>query len=131
MIFVFGSNEAGIHGAGSALTARLNYGAVLMQGVGRQGESYAIPTKGKIVINGQTRVGRPLPADKIKEYVDGFIRYAKENPSEEFQVTKIGTGHAGFTHEMMAPLFSDAPGNCLFDTAWEPWLPGKRFWGTY
>lgn len=44
-IFVFGSNLAGRHGKGAALYARQHYGAIYGQGVGRQGNSYAIPTK--------------------------------------------------------------------------------------
>ena len=44
-IFVFGSNLAGRHGKGAALHAKLHYGAIVGRGVGRQGNSYAIPTK--------------------------------------------------------------------------------------
>ena len=45
MIFVFGSNLAGRHGAGAALCALREHGAIYGQGVGLQGNSYAIPTK--------------------------------------------------------------------------------------
>lgn len=44
-VFCFGSNKLGIHGAGAALYAKNNHGAVQGQGEGRQGNSYAIPTK--------------------------------------------------------------------------------------
>lgn len=43
-VFVFGSNLAGHHGGGAARSARLRFGAVMGQGVGLQGQSYAIPT---------------------------------------------------------------------------------------
>ena len=43
-IFVFGSNLAGYHGGGAARIARENFGAVWGQGVGMQGQCYAIPT---------------------------------------------------------------------------------------
>jgi ATP-grasp domain, R2K clade family 3 len=43
-IFVFGSNLAGRHGAGSAKEARLKHGAIYGQGRFKQGNSYAIPT---------------------------------------------------------------------------------------
>jgi hypothetical protein len=43
-IFVFGSNLAGVHGGWSARAARLKFGAVKGQGVGLQGQLYAIPT---------------------------------------------------------------------------------------
>ena len=43
-IFVFGSNLSGFHGGGAARTALDAFGAVWGQGVGLQGQSYAIPT---------------------------------------------------------------------------------------
>jgi hypothetical protein len=130
MIFTFGANEAGVHGAGAALAARLHHGAVLGQGVGRQGDSYAIPTKGKIRHGANWGIGRPLPVETIKAYVDDFVKYATEHPELEFQVTAIGTGHAGYTHEQMAPLFADCPANCSFDTDWKPFLgESRKYWG--
>ena len=44
-IFVFGSNLAGRHGAGAALAALKDHGAIYGCGEGIQGQSYAIPTK--------------------------------------------------------------------------------------
>ena len=43
-IFVFGSNLAGAHAGGAARVAVEKFGAVMGQGVGLQGQSYAIPT---------------------------------------------------------------------------------------
>ena len=43
-VFVFGSNLAGAHGGGAARLAYNRFGAVWGQGVGLQGQSYAIPT---------------------------------------------------------------------------------------
>ena len=43
-IFVFGSNLAGLHGGGAARVAYKYFGAVWGQGVGLQGQTYAIPT---------------------------------------------------------------------------------------
>ena len=43
-IFVFGSNLAGMHGGGAARIAVDRFGAIMGQGVGLQGQSYAIPT---------------------------------------------------------------------------------------
>ena len=45
-IFVFGSNLAGRHGKGAAKFAKDYHGAIYGRGVGLQGTSYAIPTKG-------------------------------------------------------------------------------------
>ena len=44
-IFVFGSNESGIHGAGAARFAYDNFGAFYEQGFGLMGQSFGIPTK--------------------------------------------------------------------------------------
>lgn len=43
-VFVFGSNLKGHHGGGAAHTALRKFRAVYGQGVGLQGQSYAIPT---------------------------------------------------------------------------------------
>lgn len=94
-IFVFGSNLAGHHAGGAARIARQRFGAIMGQGVGLQGQSYAIPTM-------QGGVGT------IKPFVDQFISFAKTNPSLTFYVTRIGCGIAGFTDNEIAPLFKDA-----------------------
>jgi hypothetical protein len=123
MIFVFGSNEAGIHGAGAAREAVEQFGAIPGRGYGLQGSSFAIPTKDKNI--------NTLPLYAIRNYVARFIDYAMRQPGMEFQVTQIGCGLAGLKAEEIAPMFVGAPDNCLFDSAWEPFLPGRRFWGTF
>lgn len=94
-IFVFGSNLAGAHGGGAARVAMNKFGAVWGQGVGLQGQSYAIPT-----MHG----GVP----RIQPYVDEFVIFAEEHPEMNFLVTPIGCGIAGFTPEEIAPLFHRA-----------------------
>ena len=110
MIFVFGSNLAGIHGAGAALYARKHHGAILGQGIGLQGDSYAIPTKDKKI--------KTLPLEQIKPYVDEFILFAKSHPELTFQVTRIGCGLAGYTDKDISPMFKDAPANCNLPDGW-------------
>ena len=99
-VFVFGSNEAGIHSAGAARAAYDKFGAVLGQAYGFAGSSFAIPTKDKNI--------ETLPISKIKIYVDKFLIYAAEQAELDFLVTKIGTGLAGLSVEEIAPLFEDA-----------------------
>ena len=94
-IFVFGSNLAGMHGGGAAWIAYERFGAIMGQGVGLQGQSYAIPTMQGGV-------------ETIKPYVDEFIAFAKAHPEYKFFVTKIGCGIAGFRVEEIAPLFYHA-----------------------
>jgi hypothetical protein len=96
-IFVFGSNESGIHGAGAAKMAR-KWGAVIGKGEGLQGQTYAIPTKDRTVM-------RTLDIEEIKPYVDRFIDFAIENTHFEFLVTEIGCGLAGLKPYHVAPLF--------------------------
>jgi len=94
-IFVFGSNLAGAHGGGAARLAYERFGAIWGQGVGLQGQSYAIPTMQGGV-------------ETIKPYVDEFIRFAKQHPEQKFMVTKIGCGIAGFKVDEIAPLLYHA-----------------------
>lgn len=94
-IFVFGSNLEGNHAGGAARVALERFGAIMGQGVGIQGQSYAIPTmQGGI--------------ETIKPYVDQFIDLAWEWDQNTFYVTRIGCGIAGFTDEEIAPLFDRA-----------------------
>ena len=94
-IFVFGSNLKGMHGGGAAYIAYRKFGAIMGQGVGLQGQSYAIPT-----MQGGVETIRP--------YVDEFIAFAKENKNMTFLVTRIGCGIAGFTDDEISPLFEKA-----------------------
>lgn len=102
-IFVFGSNLAGRHGRGAALHASKFHGAIYGQGIGRQGQSYAIPTKdGRL---------NPLPLDVIARHVADFLTYARNNPELRFYLTPIGCGLAGYEPRQIAPLFRGAPEN--------------------
>ena len=94
-IFVFGSNLAGAHAGGAARLAYEHFGAKWGQGVGFQGQSYAIPTMQGGV-------------ETVKPYVDKFIEFAKQHPNCKFHVTRIGCGIAGFSANDIAPLFQNA-----------------------
>lgn len=94
-VFVFGSNLQGMHAGGAARMAHHRFGAVWGQGVGMQGQCYAIPT-----MHGGVEAIRP--------YVDEFIEYARQHPERQFLVTRIGYGIAGFRNEEIAPLFAAA-----------------------
>lgn len=109
-VFVFGSNLAGRHGKGAALNAVREHGAIYGQGVGRQGGSYAIPTKDLNI--------KALPLQNIKRHVDDFLKHARNNNMDDFQVTRIGCGLAGYKDKDIAPLFRDAPPNCVLPRGW-------------
>lgn len=111
-VFVFGSNLAGRHGAGAARFARTHRGAVYGSGEGRQGQSYAIPTKDSKL--------RTLPLDQIALHVEKFLEYAAGHPGLTFEVTRVGCGLAGYSDEQIAPLFKGAPDNCALPIGWRP-----------
>lgn len=99
-IFVFGSNEAGKHGAGAALLARKKFGAQYGVARGLQGFSYAIPTKDHLL--------KPLKLSTIKVYVDIFLLEAVDKyPDLDFLVTPIGTGLAGHSLEDIDKMFPE------------------------
>lgn len=111
-VFVFGSNEAGIHGAGAAALA-LEYGAEWGKGSGRYGKTYAIPTKDKNI--------ETLVLSKIRPYIADFVAYTKANPEVQFFVTRVGCGLAGYEDRQIAPLFKGAQ-NCSFPESWEQYV---------
>jgi hypothetical protein len=116
-IFVFGSNELGIHKRGAAKDAVEKFGARVGQGFGPQGQSFAIPTKSDPFTS--------LPLEKILDYVDMFIWYALGHQELEFYVTRIGCGLAGYKDADIAPMFRfvQHTGNLELPEAW------KEVWG--
>lgn len=100
-MFVFGSNEAGIHAAGAARLAFTTFGARKYLGFGPAGHTFAIPTKDWDI--------KVLPLDVIGFYVKRFIAFVEQCPVEDvirFYVTKIGCGLAGYKVEDIAPFFA-------------------------
>lgn len=100
-IFVFGSNLAGRHGKGAALYALKEHGAIYGQGEGRQGNSYAIPTK-----RGNLNT---LALEDIEVYVQMFKQYVELHYDDSinlvYNVTPIGCGLAGYKPKQIAPMF--------------------------
>ena len=110
-VFVFGSNEAGIHGAGAAKIASRIFGATFGQGFGyseithrrnkdkilQRVASFAIPTKGWDL--------EILDKERISFYVERFIDFADRRPHLKFLVTEIGCGLAGYEPKDIAPMF--------------------------
>ena len=101
-IFAFGSNKQARHGKGAALTARNKFGAIYGQSQGFQGQSYAIITKEL------RKEYQPVSLQEVKEGVDTFIQFAKDNEHLTFYVVELGCNLAYFTVEQIAPLFRPA-----------------------
>ena len=114
-IFVFGSNLAGVHGAGAARAAKEKFGAKMGKGVGLVGQSYAIPTKDESITT--------MPISEIEPYIQEFNEFVRLNPGMKFFVTRIGCQLAGYKDEEIAPLFK-AYKNCSFAEEWKG-LVGK------
>ena len=113
VVFVFGSNLAGIHGAGAAKEAALYWGAQRGVGEGFAGNSYALPTK-----DGRLNT---LPLEKIKFYFDRFMAEVMTRPDILFLLTPIGTGLAGYTVQQIdevTGVFSNPPRNLWFTGDW-------------
>ena len=118
-IFVFGSNEQGLHGKGAALYAHQHYGAIKGQGKGLQGNSYAIPTK--------STPWKSLSLFDININVAEFLSFASTSP-HIFKVTAIGCGHAGYCYEEIAPMFQLARflQNVYIPVEFAPFCPDCR-----
>jgi len=101
-IFVFGSNEAGMHSAGAAKIAHEKFRAVYGVGFGFGFEkvSFAIPTKDWNI----SKLDLPI----IQFYVWRFLAFARNRQDLKFLVTEIGCGLAGYTPEEIAPMFREA-----------------------
>lgn len=114
-IFVFGSNLAGVHGAGAARAAALYFGALRGVGVGfASPRSYAIPTKDYHI--------QTISLTLISFFVRQFANVTHEQPKMKFFVTRIGCGLAGYTDEQIAPMFAECNHNCDMPEEWKIYL---------
>lgn len=95
-VFVFGSDEQGLHNGGAALKAVRRFGARPGVPEGPQGQCYAIPT-----------VGASIGPDEIRAAFHRFVDYAKAHPEKVFKVISLGCGHGGYSPETMAPLVAE------------------------
>ena len=101
-IFVFGSNLAGRHGAGAALAALKDHGAIYGRGEGLQGQSYAIPTKDRTPWPSKPKT---LPLYVIAEYITEFLQFSQLHLELTFNLTRIGCGLAGLPLLISGILF--------------------------
>jgi hypothetical protein len=104
-VVVFPSNLQGIHGAGMAKQA-LTWGAVPGQGLGRAGQTWALPTK--------ETPWKTMSLGRIQIYVNDLhwdVRRAKfTEPETVFLIPLVGCGLAGYTPFEIAPLLREFVG---------------------
>lgn len=96
-IFVFGCRNSGRHFDGASAFALDNFGAIMGQREGRQGQSYAIPTIGGII-----------GLKEIRQSVKTFTQYAAKHSELHFLVTPIGCGGGCCEPWEIAPMFRNA-----------------------
>jgi hypothetical protein len=115
-IFVFGSNNQGRHGKGSALFARLRCGAIYGQASGLQGNSYAIITKDLT-----KKIHPSISKDFIIKQIKELYEYAESENGLKFLfiVAYSGTGDNlnNYSCQEMADMFStfSIPKNMIFE----------------
>jgi len=109
-IFVFGSHLSGHHAGGAARQAVEQFGAIVGQGEGLQGQSYAIPT---------------MHSEQLfRDAIGRFVAFAGLHPELTFLLTKVGTGIAGFREQSVREWFAEAlpngwPENIVPPEGWE------------
>lgn len=113
-IFVFGSNLCGAHGRGAAKTARDHFGAETGISEGLTGKAYALPTKDHQL--------EPLNTDSVANSLRQLFEYAKQTPTQTYQLTRVGCGLANIPEreEYLSKLAaSEAPANVLLPGVWQ------------
>lgn len=121
-VFVFGSNSAGRHGKGAALTALKFFGAVPELGEGLANQSYAFPTIKTLWPY------TPMPITEFPKHVENLVKCVTDNPDKIFYLTSVGTGLCGYPHEIIAPLFKELEklNNLYFPPEWSKWY--SKIW---
>lgn len=123
VIFVFGSNPEGRHGAGAAKVAKEKFGAIYGQGEGLQGSAYALPTKDLRVQ--ENRGLRSISPSQITENIRKMYQVALNNPDKKFMVAYRNIGDKvslnGYSGNEMIDMFLSAgeiPSNVYFSSEW-------------
>lgn len=112
LIFVFGSNLAGRHGKGAALTASRFFQAEKGVGVGATGDAYAIPTKDhRLSI---------LPLDEIERHIRVFFDHASLHNDKIFMMTRVGCGLSNYEDTDIVRIIKKCkvPDNVMLPGKW-------------
>lgn len=112
VVFVFGSNLSGIHGAGAAWDAAQHWGAEWGVGQGPTGDAYALATKDEDIIT--------LSYDRVRENISDFFDYARTQPETLFLLTPVGTGLAGLDKRIIWSYCRSLgiPSNVALTSSW-------------
>jgi len=112
MIFVFGSNLRGRHGAGAARFAAIHHGAEEGVGEGLTGNAYALPTCDFDI--------KPMPLHDVHGRIGRFCDFARSRPDLAFNLTPVGCGLAGHKKaDIRASLkHHNLPANVWLSSTW-------------
>lgn len=112
-VFVFGSNQAGIHGKGAAAYASAAYGAQRGDSEGLTGHAYAVPTK-------DARL-QSLDVSAVLEALERFFDFTAGEGSElTFRLTRVGCGLAGLDEAVIRDFcLARARPNIELPGAWQ------------
>lgn len=111
-VIVFSTNLEGKHCRGLAKYCFQKFGAIYGQATGFQGQCYAFATR---------TIDKKIPLSYIKEQIEVFIEFAKEEKDLTFYVTKIGSDE--FEIGDIAVLFMsyEYPDNVIFPREFYEW----------
>lgn len=104
-IFVFGSNALGHHYGGAAKQAYDDFGAKWGKAEGLSGQSWAIVTLDKDM--------NKVKLEFIGWQLEDLAKWAERYPDNEFLLTDIGCGIAGFKVEEIKSILPKFPPNVL------------------
>lgn len=124
VIFVFGSNPEGRHGAGSARVALRQFGAIYGQGEGLQGQSYALPTT-ELRFEKWETTRHSMAEESIVENIKRMYECAKTMPEKQFKVAYRSMPDevtlCGYSGRELMEMFNQAgevPENVVFSKEW-------------
>jgi hypothetical protein len=120
-IDVFGSNLAGVHGAGHAKDVKNYFYAKVGVGEGMTGQAYALPTKDHTI---KTRT-----LDQVSESLNKFLLFAAENEKKQFFMARVGCGLAGFKDADIIGLLNaheSIPENIVLPGTWHNKVRGGK-----
>lgn len=105
-IFVFGSNLQGEHNGWAALIAKQKFWAIQWQADWLQWQSFAINTMDWL--------------DKIEEWLQSLYKYACDNITKIFFLTKIWCGIAWYSEDEIKSIVSKTvrPANVILPQGW-------------
>lgn len=110
-VYVFGTRVNDPMTEFTAAVAARFHGARPGTWNGRNGNAYALPCR-------NSEGMRFAPAAQLG-YVDEFLKYARANPNLQFRVARFGCEPQGYRDSEIAPLFRNAPVNCVLPAVWQ------------